>query len=541
MLSPPNSVIQQPKTWGDWFRDRVPISSDSYRDLQEAEHRWAFSIAGVTDLQFLADVNAEMERLLSDPRGSSFRSFAKNFSQFSDRAGWTGDNAWRRRLIWHMNTRNAYADGRWTQMTSPELLEYAGAWQWNHRWPRNPRRDHLALNRKLFPPGTQSFDGIPYPPSSMWLCHCVVTVVSKQEVLDRGLSPMAPVTDVPRYLPGRSPHDRDRILVQMLDRLPPRARQAFEQFVRDADDFVAAGLVRLPSPAIPQTADEVIALGRNELGDEYLRKIEAARKLGEEQYRDAQERIKQLKKEHYKLQHESIFATSKRKTRQIQQRLDEIQREIVKLEDYSPVTETAKEMAKVHEELLQKGMPRVEAEVLADSIDYSGIPEGIRDEVREATIEFMQLTSRDITGTMRRYVKTEPRAYASEWDELVNIGNWKGSTIENSGTLWHELGHHYEFSSSDAFALAKDWIQSRATGGLQPLSELTGNQTYGSNELAYPDKFYDPYVSKYYPGATEVLSMSLEAFNTPHRMAQLYTMDEDHFHLVMGMLKFLRR
>jgi hypothetical protein len=221
----PNSIIRQPKEWADWFRSRVPIPTGHWKTLRDNEHRWAIAIAGITDLQFLSDVNEQIARNLSDPRGSSYDSFLKNFDRLTEEGGWSGATPWRRELIWHMNTRNAYADGRWFQLTDPAVLAGTGAWRWDHRWPRNPRRDHLEINGKLFPPGSQFFDGIKYPPNGYFMCHCVITMVPKSE------ADMAAERSTPRYLPGRSPEDRNSVINGILDRLGDTARMTFQVYM----------------------------------------------------------------------------------------------------------------------------------------------------------------------------------------------------------------------------------------------------------------------------------------------------------------------
>lgn len=92
----------------------------------------------------------------------------------------------------------------------------------------------------------------------------------------------------------------------------------------------------------------------------------------------------------------------------------------------------------------------------------------------------------------------------------------KGNVICWDGyidTLYHEAGHLFEYANQQHLAIAKRFIEDRATGDPQPLAVLTGKK-YKRDEKAYPDNFSDPYVGKIYDYATEVLSMGLHTLGS---------------------------
>ena len=72
--------------------------------------------------------------------------------------------------------------------------------------------------------------------------------------------------------------------------------------------------------------------------------------------------------------------------------------------------------------------------------------------------------------------------------------------------------------------IASDWAFSRATGEPEKLSKLTGDKNYKDSEVAYPDKFIDPYVGKVYGQVpiTEVLTMGFQHFESATSLNQLY-------------------
>ena len=234
----PDSIINQPAEWARFFRDKVEIPTNTWRDLTQEEYGFGFAIAGVTNLQFLHDTKKLLEGELSNPDGSSFRRFLQNFGQQIENKGWSGDTPWRRKLIWHQNTRNAYAQGRYQQQIRPDSMRLQGAWRWAHRWPKNPRPEHIALEGKLFPPGTQNFSGQSYPPNGYFMCHCAIITESKSSMRRKGLSPLSPERNPKQHLPGQDPESRDRIAQQIADKLPPKLKQNFTQWMHNRDDFM---------------------------------------------------------------------------------------------------------------------------------------------------------------------------------------------------------------------------------------------------------------------------------------------------------------
>ena len=144
---------------------------------------------------------------------------------------------------------------------------------------------------------------------------------------------------------------------------------------------------------------------------------------------------------------------------------------------------------------------------------------------------------------------SKPRAFARSNDGFLNVG--RASAEKRSRTIaFHELGHFYEFQDEDARKAANQWIREKSSkhnGGRLPepkkISDLTGVDSYSSDEVAYEDNFTTPYVGKVYParpgqeeGDTEVLSVGIERFHSPAAMKTLYMTDRSHFDLTLGIL-----
>lgn len=154
-----------------------------------------------------------------------------------------------------------------------------------------------------------------------------------------------------------------------------------------------------------------------------------------------------------------------------------------------------------------------------------------RRDLDDSLKEFVQLTRLKSTSSLNTITAQSFRASASR-NGTIDIGT------PSKRAIFHEMGHHVEFESEIIQKSAKDWIKSRATSDRPELiSKLTGNSNYSDDEIAYPDKFINPYVGKVYPDATEVVSMGIEHFTSGRMMLELYQNDKEHFAFTVGVIK----
>lgn len=111
-------------------------------------------------------------------------------------------------------------------------------------------------------------------------------------------------------------------------------------------------------------------------------------------------------------------------------------------------------------------------------------------------------------------------------------------------TLWHEMGHILEHSSSAISKLSSHWLKTRIKQPptMKSLRELTQNKGFDSDEMAYMDGFFDPYVGKHYGhGTTEVISMGLQQLWREHDVNVILGKNEsrsgdiDHLDFVLGL------
>lgn len=103
-------------------------------------------------------------------------------------------------------------------------------------------------------------------------------------------------------------------------------------------------------------------------------------------------------------------------------------------------------------------------------------------------------------------------------------------------TYFHELGHLLE-RNKEVARKAKRWIQTRGggVGKAVPYNKVAAWSK--DTQMAYKDKFIDPYVGKFYKtGHTEAVSMGMQQFTSYGQMMRFAKKDFDHFSFIHGIL-----
>jgi hypothetical protein len=130
------------------------------------------------------------------------------------------------------------------------------------------------------------------------------------------------------------------------------------------------------------------------------------------------------------------------------------------------------------------------------------------------------------------------RSSTNEYSRKILLGRYA-----DKESLMHELAHHIEFADSDIGEHSQAFIESRATGKPKKLNVLDKNGGFNDDEIAYPDKFIDPYVGKKYQRdddekiVTEVVTTGFERFHSAKDMAELAAKDPQHFAYVLGVIR----
>lgn len=70
---------------------------------------------------------------------------------------------------------------------------------------------------------------------------------------------------------------------------------------------------------------------------------------------------------------------------------------------------------------------------------------------------------------------------------------------------------------------------------IKPLNDILGTERYMPYEQSFADEFFNPYIGKQYPDATEVLTMGLQHLFYPD-FRQGMAKDDDMRQFILGML-----
>lgn len=160
-----------------FFRDKLSLPTETWRDLEGAAHAKAFTSAGAYQAELLAELRQMTDRAIAG--GMDIREFRQQFRPLLSRYGWQlqgGGAAWRSDLIWRTNINTAYQAGRWQQFEEGGIkhLKYVH----NDR-VRHPRPAHVAMDGIILPKD-DPFWSANYPPNG-WGCKCRAVAVADKE------------------------------------------------------------------------------------------------------------------------------------------------------------------------------------------------------------------------------------------------------------------------------------------------------------------------------------------------------------------------
>lgn len=252
----------------DYFKGKVDLPTRAWTDIYNAEHDYAFVVAGAVKRDLLTDLRGAVEKSIA--KGTTLEQFRKDFDQVVGKHGWQyrGERGWRTNVIWETNLRQSYNAGREKQMADPELRKRRPYGLYRHGDSAHPRPMHLSWNGTTLPlddPWWSTHD-----PQNGWGCKCKKFMLSARDVERQGLkigpapeiewedrvigknSPEGPRTvRVPKgidpgfeYSPGRS---------RLSDAVPPmRAHDPLPELASKPTSAHGAGLPnRRPSDPLP--------------------------------------------------------------------------------------------------------------------------------------------------------------------------------------------------------------------------------------------------------------------------------------------------
>ncbi len=167
------------------------IGWDWHETLDNA-HSKAFTVAKVARMDLLQDIHKSL--ITAMQQGQTLEQWKTSITPVLQEKGWWGKKTAinpegrqqevqlgsprRLRTIYDTNMQSAFAAGRYKAMLAgSETRPY---WEWRHITISNPRKQHVALNGRIFR-YDDPFWSVAYPPSE-WGCKCRVIARSAREV-----------------------------------------------------------------------------------------------------------------------------------------------------------------------------------------------------------------------------------------------------------------------------------------------------------------------------------------------------------------------
>lgn len=200
-------VALPPKEAVEYFQQKGFAIGFDYRDVWQAQHQAAFTVAKVTQLDLLQDIRAAVDAALKD--GTTLQQFQKNLTPTLQAKGWWGRQPMtdpltgetrdvqlgsprRLKTIYDTNLRTAHSEGQWQRIQASKaafpFLQYDGANS------ENPRLQHKAWDGMVLPVDDPFWQS--HMPVKEWGCKCRVIAMTASQVARRGLE-ISPSPKVP--------------------------------------------------------------------------------------------------------------------------------------------------------------------------------------------------------------------------------------------------------------------------------------------------------------------------------------------------------
>lgn len=164
-------------------RSKRLITTQRWDDMRGEAHAKAFTVAGATKAELLADLYGAVEKAVKE--GQSIGQFRQAFDQTVQQHGWEykGSRSWRTRVIYDTNMRTAHAAGKWKRIQATKrALPYLVYMTVNDAQVRDDHRKWHSICLPVDDPWWQKH----YPPNG-WGCRCYVIQASASMLKRMGI------------------------------------------------------------------------------------------------------------------------------------------------------------------------------------------------------------------------------------------------------------------------------------------------------------------------------------------------------------------
>jgi hypothetical protein len=212
-------------------------------------------------------------------------------------------------------------------------------------------------------------------------------------------------------------------------------------------------------------------------------------------------------------------------------------------------------MEALRREALKTTVPDSQIKDTLDKLPFVNQKKADRLKVRTEIEEFTKMfngggvtvepdTRRFMGGKLNKVKLGTSRANNDAGEILVPWLDPKNGYMKESArqTVFHEVGHSLETSRQSILDMALDFRTSRVTSNIPTKRKGAVKKAWTLKEAVLPDEFITPYVGRPYEvfgkdAATEVISVGVEHFSSPELMFRLYSIDRDHFHMILSLTR----
>lgn len=178
-----------------WFLGRIPIDRGEFEALSAYWKARAFSIAGVAQLDLIAEVHDSLTVAIKE--GLHVREWAQAMQARLEQewAGTVKNPGWRVETILRVNTQHAYGRGRYQQMTDPDVLKARPYWVFDAIIDGDETQICRERDGTTLPADSQWWE-LNYPPLH-YNCRSSVRSLTPRAAQRRGISPEDPAMEHP--------------------------------------------------------------------------------------------------------------------------------------------------------------------------------------------------------------------------------------------------------------------------------------------------------------------------------------------------------
>jgi hypothetical protein len=231
------------------------------------------------------------------------------------------------------------------------------------------------------------------------------------------------------------------------------------------------------------------------------------------------------------------------------------EKSVLAQKEFEAAAEEALQKLKAHHKIDREDAEKWANSLVSDKFTLTGKD---RETTLTALADAYMITGGMGTTELKKVVNTDTiRAFADPYTGELTLASKRlmfgkelsldseGSLADRRETVFHEYAHFSEFENKQLAVASRKFIEDQATSSeLMKLNDIIKKQ-YGmneyngfrENEMAFTGNFVHPYVGKIYGPAgtwTEVVSMGLEGFVSPERMADFYKRYPEHFNFILG-------